>query len=72
MKVKLGGQDLRALTLLVDGAPVRTVSRPATGMLTLALGADVLAALPQGPHALTATLAAATGESTTVTTTVTR
>jgi glycerophosphoryl diester phosphodiesterase len=72
VKLKLGGRNLRALTLLVDGAPVRSVVHPNTGMLTLTLKANELGDLARGSHALAATLAAANGESATVTTTIVR
>jgi hypothetical protein len=51
---------------------VRSVEHPEAGMVTLTVEADKLKDLAEGPHALTATLAAANGESVTVTTIVVR
>jgi hypothetical protein len=50
VKLKLGGRKLRALTLLVDGAPVRSVAHPNTGMLTLTLKTNELGDLARGPQ----------------------
>jgi hypothetical protein len=72
VKLKLDGRKLRALTLLVDGAPVRSIVHPNTGTLTLTFKTNELGDLARGPHALAATLAATNGESATVTTTIVR